>query len=89
MSMKAVSVKLSAEEHARMAVLAGKKDRSAHYFMREAILEHLEREEQRIGLAEEAEASWRDYKESGEFISIDRAVAWAKSGVSELPKWEK
>jgi predicted transcriptional regulator len=89
MATKAVSVKLSEEEHARIAVVAGKRDRSAHYLMREAVLEHLEREEQRISLAEEAETSWRDYKETGEFISLDRAVTWAKSGSSELPKWEK
>jgi predicted transcriptional regulator len=89
MRTKAVSVKLSEEEYARIAVVAGKRDRSAHYLVREAILEHLEKEEQRISLAEEAEASWRDYKESGEFISMDRAVAWAKSGSSDLPKWEK
>jgi predicted transcriptional regulator len=89
MGTKAVSVKLSPEEHARIAAVAGKRDRSAHYVMREAVLDFLEREEQRIGLAEEAEASWRDYKESGEFISLDRAVAWAKSGATDLPKWEK
>jgi predicted transcriptional regulator len=89
MGTKAVSVKFSAEELARLAVIAEKRDRSAHYLMREAITEYLAREEFAQSLAEEADAAWRDYKETGEFISLDRAVAWVKSGKTELPSWEK
>lgn len=89
MGTKAVSVKFSSEEIARLATIAGKRDRSAHYLMREAITEYLSREEFKLSLSEEADEAWRDYKESGEFISLDRAVAWVKSGETELPKWEK
>jgi predicted transcriptional regulator len=88
-STKAVSIKVSPEELARISAVAGKRDRSTHYFMREAITEHLAREEFKQSLAEEADAAWRDYKESGEFISLDRSVAWVKSGNTEDPSWEK
>jgi predicted transcriptional regulator len=89
MGTKAVSVKFSPEELARIAVIAGKRDRSTHYLMREAITEYIAREEFKQSLSEEADAAWRDYKETGEFISLDRAVEWVKSGKSELPSWEK
>ncbi len=89
MGTKAVSVKLSTEEHDRIAALAAKRDRSAHYLMREAVTSYLEREEFNLSFAEEADAAWRDYKETGEFISLDRAVEWVKSGNTELPSWEK
>ncbi len=89
MGTKAVSVKLSTEEHARISALASKLNRSAHYLMREAITKYIEREEFNQSLSEEADAAWRDYKETGEFISLDRAVAWVKSGKTELPSWEK
>jgi predicted transcriptional regulator len=89
MANKAVSVKLSPDELARFAVIAGKRDRSAHYLMREAITEYIAREEFKQSLSEEADEAWRDYKETGEYISLDRAVAWVKSGKTELPTWEK
>ncbi len=89
MSMKAVSVKLSAEEHARVAALAGKMDRSAHYFMREAILEHLAREEWRISFEEEAEAAWVHYKTTGEHHTLEDLEEWAKKPDGPLPPCRK
>lgn len=89
MGTKAVSVKLSTEEHERISALAGKLNRSTHYLMREAVSAYLAREEFNQSLAEEADAAWRDYKETGEFISLDRAVEWVKSGKAELPSWQK
>jgi predicted transcriptional regulator len=85
MGTKAVSVKLSAEEHQRISALAEKRDRSAHYLMREALLEHLEREEWRISFEEEAEAAWVHYMETGEYHTLEDLEEWAKKPDGPLP----
>ena len=89
MTVKALSLKLSLEEHERISVLAGKKDRSAHYLMREAVLDYLEREENRISFEEEAEFAWRNYKETGEHLTLEDMQAWAKKPSGPLPPWRK
>lgn len=89
MMTTAVSLKLSEDERHRLSVIAKKQKRSAHYLMREAVVGFLEREEMRQNFHEEAEASWKDYKESGRHLSLESIEAWAKSGRRELPPWEK
>ncbi len=85
----AVSLKLSDDERERLAVIAKKQKRSAHFLMREAVVGFLEREEMRQSFHEEAEAAWKDYKETGLHLSLQSIEAWAKSGRGELPPWEK
>lgn len=85
----AVSLKLSEDERLRLGVIAKKQKRSAHYLMREAVVGFLEREEMRQSFHEEAEAAWKDYKETGRHLSLESIEAWAKSGRRELPPWEK
>ncbi len=87
MGTKAVSVKLSTEEHERLAALAGKRDRSAHYLMREALLGFLEYEEWRNDFEEEAETAWRDYQKTGEHLTLDDIKEWAAKGFGPLPPW--
>lgn len=85
----AVSVKLSDEERARLAVVAKKTKRSAHFIMREALASHLTRMEARLSFVQEAEVALQEYKETGLFISGEAMEAWAQKGGGELPPLEK
>lgn len=85
----AVSLKLSDDERNRLSVIAKKQKRSAHFLMREAVVGFLEREELRQSFHEEAEAAWKDYKETGLHLSLESIEKWIDSGMGELPPWEK
>ena len=88
--MKAIAVKLGDLERGRLAELAKVKQRSAHYLMREAIREYLEREEARQGFIAAAEASYVHYKETGMHVTLDEFAAWVDEVVvlpeATLPK---
>ncbi|HPH66969.1 MAG TPA: ribbon-helix-helix protein, CopG family [Kofleriaceae bacterium] len=83
--MKAVAIKLDDSERGRLAELAKTKQRSAHFLMREAIREYLEREEARQAFIAAAEASYEHYKETGLHLTIDEFAAWVDE-VSEQPE---
>ncbi len=72
----AVTVKLDRAERARIAALAGHKNRSAHFLMRQAILEYVEREEARHHFVQAAQASYEQYKQTGEHLTMDEFSAW-------------
>lgn len=74
--MKAIAVKLGDLERGRLVELAKVKQRSAHYLMREAIREYLQREEARQGFIAAAEASYVHYKETGMHVPLDEFAAW-------------
>ena len=82
--MKAMAVKLDPAECERLAELAKAKDRSAHFLMREAIHQYLEREEAQQAFVAAAEASYTHYKETGMHITLDEFAAWADE-VAEQP----
>jgi predicted transcriptional regulator len=88
-STNAVSVKLTAQEKDRLTLVARKTKRSAHFHMREAFLEYLERKEKRLAFVEEAETALKDYHETGLYISGDAMEKWARSGGGKLPPLEK
>ncbi len=75
--MKAIAVKLDDAERGRLLELAKIKQRSAHFLMREAIREYLEREEAQQGFIAAAEASYEHYKETGMHITLEEFAAWA------------
>ena len=87
MAMKVVSIKLEEADQARLATLAGARNRSSHFLMREAIAEYLEREERRAAFIAEAETAWQHYQTSGEHVTLDEMDAWARRLESdpELP----
>ena len=58
MATKVVSIKLDEAAQERLASLAGMRNRSSHFLMREAISEYLEREEKRAAFIKEAESAW-------------------------------
>jgi len=75
----ATSVKLDAELKDRLDRLAGLRRRSAHWIMREAIRQYVEREEARESFAQEALQAWRDYQETGRHLSLDETATWLET----------
>ncbi len=71
-----VAVKLDPEVHARVRQLAKAQHRSAHYLMREAIAQYVEREEKRAALRQDALQAWGGYQATGQHVSHTEADAW-------------
>jgi len=75
-SSQTTSLKLESGLKERLHRLAAARQRSAHWLMREAIEQYIEREEARQRLKEDALAAWADYERTGQHISCDEADAW-------------
>lgn len=71
-----VTVKLDPSDRDRIASLAILKKRTAHYLMKEAILEYVQREEARQNFIKAADTSFEHYKETGLHITLDEFSAW-------------
>jgi predicted transcriptional regulator len=74
-----VSIKLDPILQKRLQDLAGQRDRSAHYLMREAIQQYLDREEARESFKQEAIAAWADFQETGLHVTDEEMRRWLKS----------
>lgn len=75
-SLPTTSLKLDAETKARVLRLAEVRRRSAHWLMREAITQYIEREEKREQLNRDALAAWAEYQSTGQHVTADEADAW-------------
>lgn len=71
-----LGVKLERSTREKLKALAGKRDRTPHWLARRAIVEFVEREEQREREREEDEARWRNYVDTGEYLSEAQMDAW-------------
>jgi len=71
-----VTIKLDPSDRDRIASLAALKKRTAHYLMKEAILEYVQREEARQSFIKAADTSFEHYKETGLHITLDEFSAW-------------
>lgn len=72
----ATSVKLDDDLKHRIQHLADIKHRSAHWVMREAIRDYVERGEARENFKREALASWTAYQETGRHLSGSEVRDW-------------
>ncbi len=72
----ATSIKLDDELANRVRRLAGLRQRSPHWIMREAIREHVTREKARESFRQEALASWSAYQETGRHLTLEEVRAW-------------
>jgi predicted transcriptional regulator len=85
----ATSVKLDAALQTRVQQLAQTRQRSAHWIMREAIQQYVEREEARESFTREALAAWADYQATGRHLTGTEARDWLRGwgtdGETELP----
>ena len=75
----ATSVKIDDELKSRIQRLADIRHRSAHWIMREAIRDYVEREEARESFKQEALASWTVYQETGRHLTGQEAREWLKT----------
>lgn len=72
----ATTIKLDDELRTRVHRLAGLRDRSAHWIMREAITQYVEREEKRETFKQDAMRAWNDYQANGLHVTHEEADAW-------------
>ncbi len=72
----ATSVKLDDELKSRIQNLADRRQRSAHWIMREAIRDYVDREEARESFKQEALASWTAFKETGQHLTGKEVREW-------------
>jgi predicted transcriptional regulator len=79
----ATSLKIDDDLKERVQTLANLRDRSAHWIMREAIRQYVEREEARESFKQEALASWTAYQETGRHLTGDEARDWLKGWGTE------
>jgi predicted transcriptional regulator len=74
-----VGVKLDDETRLRLKNLGDARQRSAHWIMREAIKEYLDKEEESERRNQEADAAWEDYKRSGLGVENEAMSEWLDS----------
>jgi predicted transcriptional regulator len=72
----ATSIKIDDELKGRVRHLAGLRDRSPHWIMREAIKQYVDREEARESFLEEARSSWADYQATGMHLTGEEVARW-------------
>ncbi len=70
------SIKINDELKGRVQHLAGLRQRSAHWIMREAIAQYVDREEARESFKQEALASWTEYRETGRHLTGKEVGTW-------------
>ncbi len=73
---RGTSIKLDEELASRVRRLAGLRQRSPHWIMREAIRAYVMREEARESFRREALASWSAYQELGRHMTLEEVRAW-------------
>ena len=70
------SIKLDDELKGRIQQLAEARRRSAHWIMREAIAQYVEREEQRESFKRDAMTAWEEYQRNRRHLTLEEADAW-------------
>lgn len=70
------SLKLDPEMKERVQRLASSRRRTAHWLMREAVEQYVEREEKREQLRKDVSAAWTQYQATGLHVTAEEAEAW-------------
>ncbi len=76
MAASTTSLKLDDEMKGKVQRLAASRRRSAHWIMREAIAQYVEREEKREQFRQSAFAAWNEYQATGLHVTANEADAW-------------
>jgi predicted transcriptional regulator len=86
----ATSIKIDEQLKQRVQQIAATRQRSAHWIMREAIREYVEREEKREALRKDALQAWEAYQANGKHLSQEEANIWLadleKGDDTEIPE---
>jgi predicted transcriptional regulator len=75
----ATSIKIGDALKGRVQQLAAQRRRSAHWIMREAIEQYVQREEARESFKQEALASWTAFQETGRHLTGQEVLSWLES----------
>ena len=73
---KNVTVKLEADLRERIKYIAEARDRSAHWIMRQAISQYVEREEKREAFRQDTLRAWEEYRQNGLHLTAEEMDAW-------------
>lgn len=76
MTGSTTSLKLDDNVKTRVRQLAATRRRSAHWIMREAIEQYLEREEKREEFHQSGLAAWEAYQATGRHVTAEEADTW-------------
>lgn len=71
-----VAIKIDLDTKERMKRLATARHRAAHWLMREAISQYLDREEKREAFRQDAISAWNEYRATGMHATAEEADAW-------------
>ncbi len=83
MATLTTSVKLDDDLKNRVQQLARKQQHSAHWIMRKAIRDYVEREEAREQFVQEALVAWSSYQETGKHLSGQEVQEWLQTWGSD------
>lgn len=75
-AIRPVAIKIDADTKARVQRLADARHRTAHWIMREAITQYVEREEKREAFRQDTVRVWEEYRATGRHLTADEADAW-------------
>ncbi|MDZ7809380.1 MAG: CopG family ribbon-helix-helix protein [Arhodomonas sp.] len=70
------SIKLDDDLKGRLQELAEARQRSAHWLMRDAIEQYVEREEKREAFKRDALRAWEEYQATGLYVNADEVETW-------------
>ncbi|HVC63165.1 MAG TPA: CopG family ribbon-helix-helix protein [Acetobacteraceae bacterium] len=89
----ATSIRIDDALKGRVQHLANPRQRSAHWIMREAIAQYVEREEAPERFNQEAMESWAEPRETGLHLTGEAVGAWLKTwgteAVTEPPECQE
>ena len=77
-SQSTTSLKLDSGTRTRLRRLAENRQRKAHWLMKEAIEQYLDREEKRQSFRDDALRAWEDYRATGLHATIEEADQWLR-----------
>jgi predicted transcriptional regulator len=83
----ATSIKLDESLKTRVRQLATARRRTAHWIMREAIAQYVEREEKRESLNRDTVAAWEEFQATGLHATAEEVDRWlaSRGTENELP----
>ena len=80
---KTMSVKLDLSTRARVENLAEARQRTAHWVMREAITQYVDREERREAFRQDTIKAWEEFQETGLHATAAEVDNWLASWGTE------
>jgi len=75
-AVRPVAIKIDEDTKARLKRLADARHRTAHWLMREAITQYVDREEKREAFRQSTLKAWEEYRTTGLHVTADEADAW-------------